>query len=362
MWRTASAVAAFALSVAIAPGHAQRGVPETIAFERVAEPREQAFTILVPKGWQVRGGILRIDPTRQGGPAQSIAAKIDFALQSDPQGTVMIYWPPDMLYFDPRMSPAGQMGLMQPGGNYQGMTIWPLMPAAQFLTDVAFQSLHPQAANPRVEEQRSLPALARAYLQRVQALPIQTTFSYDAATIVVSYSEGGRRFKEQMMTVIENWGQLGAGMWGNKETVVFRAPVDEFDAWLPILSVIQGSVQLNTQWLAGEIRGQAQRGEIMLRTQREINQISQQISEHRQTTNAEIHNDMFLTLTDQEEYVNPYTNEVEMGSNQWQHRWVNDRGDVIYSNREAYDPNTDVQLNASGYRRSAVRPRRGGNR
>ena len=214
MWRTASAVAAFALSVAIAPGHAQRGVPETIAFERVAEPREQAFTILVPKGWQVRGGILRIDPTRQGGPAQSIAAKIDFALQSDPQGTVMIYWPPDMLYFDPRMSPAGQMGLMQPGGNYQGMTIWPLMPAAQFLTDVAFQSLHPQAANPRVEEQRSLPALARAYLQRVQALPIQTTFSYDAATIVVSYSEGGRRFKEQMMTVIENWGQLGAGMWG----------------------------------------------------------------------------------------------------------------------------------------------------
>ena len=66
---------------------------------------------------------------------------------------------------------------------------------------------------------------------------------------------------------------------------------------------------------------------------------------------------MFLTLTDQEEYVNPYTNEIEVGSNQWQHRWVNDRGDVIYSDRESWDPNTDPQMNLSGFRRSGVRQR-----
>ncbi len=331
--------------------------PETVVFERVTEPNEQAFSLLVPKGWEVRGGIVRVDPTRQGGAAQSIAAKVDFAVQSDADGTVMIYWPPDMLYFDARHSPAGQMGLFQPGSNYQGMTVWPILPAIQFLHEVAFRSLHPQASDVRVEEQRNLPALAQRYLQRVQAFPIQTTFSYDAAMTTVSYAERGRRFSEQLMTVVENWGQLGAGMWGNKETVVFRAPTDEFDRWLPIISVIQGSVQLNTQWLAGEIRGQIQRGEIMLRTQREINQINQQINDHQRTTVAEIHNDMFLTLTDQEEFVNPYSNQVEVGSNQWRHRWVNDRGDVIYTDREAYDPNTDVQLNLSGFRRSSVRQR-----
>ncbi|MFC1639631.1 hypothetical protein ACFL3B_02585 [Gemmatimonadota bacterium] len=329
----------------------------TVLFERVAEPREQAFTLLVPKGWQLRGGIVRVDPTRQGGPAQSIAAKIDFAVQSDGDGSVMIYWPPDMLYFDARHTPAGQMGLFQPGSNYQGMTVWPVLPAIQFLQELAFRSLHPQASGVQIEDQRNLLALAQRYLQRVRAFPIQTTFSYDAATTTVSYSEGGRRYREQMITVIENWGQMGAGMWGNKETIVFRAPADEFDRWLPILSIVQRSVQLNTQWLAGELRGQIQRGEIALQTQREINQINQQISDHQQTTTAEIHNDMFLTLTDQEEYVNPYSNEVEVGSNQWQHRWVNDRGDVIYSDREAYDPNTDVQLSVSGFRRSAVRRR-----
>ena len=43
---------------------------------------------------------------------------------------------------------------------------------------------------------------------------------------------------------------------------------------------------------------------------------------------------MYLTLTEQEEYVNPYTNEVEVGTNQWQHRWINESGDVIYTDNE----------------------------
>jgi hypothetical protein len=93
----------------------------TMIFQRVAEPRENAFTLLIPKGWQIEGGILRINPLTQGGAAQSIAAKIDFAVKKDRQGSVMIRWLPDMLYFDARMSPAGQMGLFPPGSNYNGL-------------------------------------------------------------------------------------------------------------------------------------------------------------------------------------------------------------------------------------------------
>ena len=58
-------------------------------------------------------------------------------------------------------------------------------------------------------------------------------------------------------------------------------------------------------------------------------------------------NDMFLNLTNQEEYINPYTKEVETGSNQWRHRWINESGDVIYTNDGFYDPRTDVNLNRS---------------
>ncbi len=332
-------------------------IPQTMVFQRVAEPRERAFSLLVPKGWQVEGGIFRVDPTAQGGPAQSIAAKLDFAVKKDREGTVMIRWLPDVLYYDASMSPAGQMGLLPPGSNYQGMTVCPLMSAQQFLTQVVFPYAHPQASGVEVIEQRSLPKVAQKYQQRVQALMPQATFSYDAALLTVAYQEGGVSYREKVMAVIENWGQLGAGMWGNKETFFLRTPVKEFSQWEPTFSVIQNSVMINQQWIAGEIRGQIERGKIVLRTQQEIQRIEREMVEHRQKTNAEIHNDMFLTLTDQEEYVNPYTNKVEMGSNQWQHRWVSESGDVIYSSDESYDPNRDVNLNRSDFKRTPVRKR-----
>ena len=330
---------------------------QTVIFQRVAEPKERAFTLLIPKGWHVEGGIFRVDPTAQGGPAQSIAAKIDFAAKKDRSGTVMVRWLPDVLYFDARMSPAGQMGLFPPGSNYQGMTVYPLMSALQFLRQIVFPYAHPQAGAVHIVEQRPLPRLAQQYQQRVLALVPQLTFSYDAAFITVTYQEGGISYKEKIMAVIENWGQLGAGMWGNKETFLLRTPDGEYAQWEPIFSIMQNSVILNPQWIAGEIQGQIQRGQIAINTQREVQRIEQQIVEHRQKTNAEIHNDMFLTLTDQEEYVNPYTKQVEIGSNQWQYRWVNESGDVIYSNDQNYDPNHDINLNRSDFKMTPVRPR-----
>lgn len=88
-----------------------------------------------------------------------------------------------------------------------------------------------------------------------------------------------------------------------------------------------------------------------------MQRIGQEITEHRQKTNADIHNDMFLTLTSQEEYVNPFTNEIETGSNQWRYRWVNAGGEVIYTDDESYDPRTDIRLNRSDYKRTPVRER-----
>ncbi len=328
-----------------------------IVFHRVSETREHAFSLLIPQGWQTEGGIFRVNPLTQGGPAQSIAAKLDFAVKKDRAGRVMIHWLPDMLYFDARRSPAGQMGLFPPGSNYQGMTVYPLMPAEQYLVQIVFPYTHPNATNVKVLERRSLQDIAQKYQQRVRAAMPFLTFSYDAATMTVLYSEAGTQFKEKWMAVIENWGQMGAGMWGNKETFFLRAPVTQFKTFEPIFSVIQGSVKVNRRWLAGEIQGQMQRNQTLINTQQAMQRIEQQIVEHRQKTNAEIHNDVFLTLTHQEEYVNPYTKEVEMGSNQWRHRWINEGGEVIYTDDEYYDPNTDIHLQRHDYKRTPIRKR-----
>jgi len=344
---------------AVQKAGSKKGSAQVTRFTRVREPRENAFTVLIPAGWQTEGGIFRVDPTAAGGPSQSIAAKCDFAVKSDGAGSVMVRWLPDVLFYDPSYSPAGQMGMFPPGSNYQGMTVYRVMPAPQFIRDIAFPYAHPQASGLQVKEAKSLPELAQKYRQYASAIVPGSTFSYDAALVTMTYQEGGKTYEEKMVTVVENWGQLGAGMWGNKETYYIRAPKGELGKWAPHLSTIQNSVVLNSQWIAGEIRGQAQRGEIALNTQREVERIGREITEHRQKTNAEINNDMFLTLTGQEEYVNPYTKEVETGSNQWKYRWVNESGEVLYTDTEEYDPNVDVDLNRSDYKRTPVRKRFG---
>ena len=327
----------------------------TLVLSRVAEPRERAFTLLIPKGWGVEGGIFRINAITQG-PANAIAAKLDLAIKSDRRGTQMIRCLPEMIYCDARGMPAAQMGLIRPGSNYKGMTVYPLMSALQFLQQVAFRHAHPQAQGVRIVEQRALPKLAAAVQQRVQAL-MPIGLAYDAGLLTVAYQEGGVAYRERLFTMIENWGQAGAGMWVNKETVLLRAPADQFGQIERVFSVVRKSVVMNPQWVIGELRGQITRGQIMIKTEQEIQRIGREICEHRRKTNAEINNDMFLTLTDQEEYVNPYTRQVDVGSNQWKRRWVNESGDVIYTDDGSYDPNTDVNLNRSDYKRTPVRPR-----
>jgi hypothetical protein len=331
---------------------------KTIILNRVTEPNEQAFSILIPKGWKTEGGIIRINPTAQGGAAQSIGAKLDFIVKRDDEGSVALHWLPEILYYDPRRSPAGQMGLFPIGSNYNGMPVYPVMSAVDFLTQGVFPLIHQNASNVQLIEKRQLPDLIESYKKRLATFAMPVDFSYDAAVVTVTYQENGKEYKEKLITVIEDMGQIGTGMWGNKETFLFRAPINEFDGLESIASIIQDSVKINPQWMIGELRGQIQRGEMALQTQQYINEINKQIVEHRQNTYAQIRNDMYLNLTSQEEYVNPYTNEVELGSNEWKNRWTNGSGDVVYSDDPNYNPNRDDSLKRTDYKISQVKPRK----
>jgi len=328
-----------------------------VYFRRVAEPREKAFTILVPAGWRTEGGIVRVNPMAANGPANAIAAKVDFAVKRDAAGSVMLRALPEMMYADLRRTPVGGTGMFPVGSQYNGMTVYPVTDAATFLAQVAFKYAHPRATAARVADRRRNSRLAQAYAQRLRASGVPFQFRYDAAVITVNYQEGGAAYTEKLFTVIEDMGQAGGGIWSNKDTVLVRAPAGEFEKWAPILSIVQSSVQMNPQWVAGEIRGQMQRNKIALDVQRDIQRIDREIVAHRQRTDAEINNDMFLTLTGQEEYINPHTNQVEMGSNQWKNRWVTPSGDVVYSDDSSYDPNHDPNLNRTDFKRTPVRPR-----
>jgi hypothetical protein len=348
-------------------------MPETsaqIVFQRQSEPNESAFSVLVPLGWQIVGGITRANLMQEQISAQNMEPRLDFAVLQDAAGSTMVRWGPTVKYCDMRYNPVGQMGMFPPGSNYMGMIVCPLMPAAQFLGNVAFPWAHPRATQVQLLETQPLPEKMTTAQQRAAAggLP----FSYDAAAITYTYQEGGVAYKEKSLALIENLGQIAAGIWSNRETAYLRAPQAEFERWLPLLGTIYRSFRINPAWMQQEEQRQGYLGQMLLQrqhaeqyraqkaleTQRYIQNVNQQIVEHRQRTNAEIRNDQYLFLTGQEEYVNPYTHEIDTSSNEWNYRWVTPAGQEFYSDNESDNPNdANGVLNRQDWKRTPVRKR-----
>ncbi|MCK7468537.1 MAG: hypothetical protein MZU91_10850 [Desulfosudis oleivorans] len=87
-----------------------------VFMSRAAEPREKAFTFLLPRGWTVEGGIFRLDASRAGGPGNAMEAKVDIAFKREPAGLVML---PEAAEGQLRRRPHGQ-GYLGPGRQLPG--------------------------------------------------------------------------------------------------------------------------------------------------------------------------------------------------------------------------------------------------
>jgi hypothetical protein len=327
-----------------------KSTAKRIFFQRYVDRTEGAFLLLIPKGWSTVGGIVRVNPlTAVGGVAQAIEAKIDFTVQADPTGQVMVRYLPKINYAEP--SPYNAML----GGNWNGMPIVACPSAQQFLKTMLLPSLRPRASEVKVIDYTPRPDVVAA----VRAMPVAQAilgqggqYNVDAGMLTVTYREGGIIFKEFLFSAIERFGYMGANLWSNTFSVAARAPEAEASRYSPIAKVIINSFVLNPTWLAAEQKGQQARAQIVTDTMKDLARIDREIAENRAKTMADINEQQYLTLTDQEKYINPHTGQVEFGSNQWKNRWENAGGEVIYADDSNWDPNLDPELKLSGFKRS----------
>ncbi|KAF0198916.1 MAG: hypothetical protein FD166_907 [Bacteroidetes bacterium] len=327
-------------------------------FHRSSEPNENAFTFLLPLGWTISGGITRVDPNVSGGSGNAIEAKLYMKLSS-PDNRAGMGWLPDTRFFDMRRYPGQNLAapLFPDGSNYNGMMVLRMMAPADFIREIAVPFAHPHAQNLQITGVQQLQKLSDEYRQMSLLMLGGYHFEYQTAIATMEYSENGVQYLEKMVCAIEDWGQAGAGLWSNKETWYVRAEKPLFEPMAPVFATIGHSVKLNPEWMAREIRSQQVNSNIALQTQRDIERIDREITGHRARTNSEINNEMYLNLTGQEDYTNPFTGETERGTNEWNYRWENEQGDVIYHNSNNYNPNDDADIRVKGFKRSEVRKR-----
>jgi hypothetical protein len=328
-----------------------------LSFERKYEPKEQAFSILIPKGWKVEGGIYRVNPLQTGGPLNSMEAKCDMTLKSDVKGIVSFRILPDIVY-----AHAGVGGGFFPiGSYYQGAEVRPIVDPVTYLQNI-FPTVHPNATSMKTLKIKRLPGekqsidLGLTYTNKMLSqIGLQAmTFTSDAAGAIFEYTEGGTYYREIIITGIIN--MPAALTWKNTRTLSFRAPVAQFEQWSPVMDIIRFSIRFNPAWILKESEGQRERADIVKKVHDEIRRIDQEIVRKTAINREEIMNDNFLVLTEQEEYVNPHTGEVELDTDAYKYRWVTDGGDVYYTNNEDENPNTFLQR--TDYKLTPVRKRR----
>lgn len=337
--------------------------PVTVVLRRQWEPKQKAFTVLVPVDWQIDGGLFSVDPTRAGGVLNSIETKCDFTVKRDSAGTVMARWAPTYNFVDFSRNPEFMnLATMFPvGAAYNGALVKPMPTVEQYLSE-GFKLIRPQAADVRISQRSELPELAQILSEMskgVNASLIQVgkaPMTFTAGVVVFDYEEGRRSYREAAATALCDF-RAAAGIWSNQFTFHMRAPADEADDWKPVLDIIRQSLKIDPQWLAAYIKAVGQRGEEAAEVFRTLARIDQEILERHSKTRSATQHENYLLLTGQEEYVNPYTKEVERDTSDYRQRWTNQSGDRIYSNIETFDPNKDPDLNRLEWKLTPVRPR-----
>ncbi len=317
-------------------------------FKRVDEPREKALSFLIPQGWQVEGGAIRIMDPAIAGASNMVECKFDLAVKKDNLGSVMIRWLPEMLCIDQSMAWGNPEGAV-----FNNTLVRRKRSPDVFMMEVAVPYAHPNATGVKMVSYKNLPGLISRYLTAMD--PTVRTFmnmSYQAGLAEYTYSENGITFRERMVCVIEDYGTQGGGLWKNRETMLIRAPDGKLNDWEPVLNVIQSSGKWSVNWVVGEINGQRKRAGQIAVTQQEIQKIDNEISRNRTNVYSEINKEMYLTLTEQNKYRNPFTGETEIDTDNWKNRWIDNSGNIIFSDDPAYNPNLDPNLNVSGYKLS----------
>jgi predicted small secreted protein len=305
------------------------------------------FKILIPQGWQFKGGINWI-------PRSLKVAEVQFRL-SAPDGSAGFDYYPD--YLNVYSYDQSLLGYYS-----QHMQVMQPMNAADYLQQVVVPSMRGQMQNLRILQVKPMPQIAeqlnQALYQQIQRDPVYAqlamgvNISYDVSRIDISYSYNGRTYFETFLAKViysQAQNQL-LTMWGPEQLTSFWCDYNDRTRMINKNIIIASSMQINPKFtnLLNQItlmvtRNQQQQiknigalSDYISRTNNEISDIIQSVIKYRDEVFDKAHANWteyirgITTMKDGD-----VTLEVPIG---YDHVWR--KGDqVMVSNDANYNPN-----------------------
>ncbi|MFW6160715.1 MAG: hypothetical protein ACOC57_06200 [Acidobacteriota bacterium] len=311
-----------------------------IRYHTWQDPRENAFTMDVPQGWEVQGGTFR-------------RASVDLVhvLQAaSPDGRIRIQFNDGNLpVFAVPNSTLAYAGFVEGSWYSPGygvnMLVKRYLPGQYFLLEYLNQNYRPSLASFSVVSQKERPDVVSNFNR------IYSQFAYYGISFTLHGGEAAFRFEQQQQSYV-GYGlaltQLvqtqGMGNWSVALLIIYTCPEGEEDTVREIAGHMFKSVKLDPQWVASQQQLTANVSQIVTQTNQEISRIIDESYWNRQAVLDETSrrfSNYILGVTD---VVDPVTGEkwkVEAGHNYY---WRKDYTNQIAGTETADRPDIDFLL------------------
>jgi len=311
-----------------------------LQFGRWIDPTENAFSVEVPADWRVSGGIRRLSPTR----------RVDEIVAQSPDGQVTVRSGDVNVptqYVEPNQT---LMNL----GNREGQMISGGFLMTRFMPGVVFATNYVQlTAGRSCGNLQLLRRIDRAdYIRNLAAQGILLQGNqYTAGEVIYSCQYNGQSYIGYVFAETSLNPNPGVGnVWSLQRLYGFTAPANRATQADAVLQRMQSTFNINPQWWAAEVGGDARIAENFRRYREFSANLQQQTQAERWASwdrTAEQRGDLLQNVT---RVVDPQTGQpykVQGGSNYY---WIDTTNDVIAGTNISSKPTWDFRELIQTYR------------
>ncbi len=309
-----------------------------LSYVRWSDPRENAFSLEVPRQWQVTGGLFRFASvdTRSAVEAASPDGQIRISL-----GDAQV---PPFTEPTPMLEMTGfrEGSWYSPGYGVQ-MMVRRYVPGTGFAAEQVRNRIARGCSALAPTETRDRADLVEA-INKVYAQYGQLGFvmRLSAGEMAFTCQSGGRPMRGYYFAATQLTRGQGTGLWTVPHMGGFISAAEKAGEAQAVLEHMVQSVELNPQWVAMQSHLTAETSRIVSRTGQEISRLIDDTYWRRQGVMDELDRRRSNVILGVEDVVDPVTGrqfKVESGSNYY---WIDHRGNVAGTDTDTR-PNLDFR-------------------
>ncbi len=296
-----------------------------------------ALTFLLPQGWQFQGQIVWLHEF-------SVLANLRLRLWDNHTSTTVEWLPTQHFSYTDQLP-----GLLQPGANWMGgIVAAPVTDPLEFVEGFWTQQALPHLRKQRPTAREDFPVIAR------QAIANSPGWQAKAVRLRYGFERQGAPWEQDVyFTLAYAPVSGGVSMWNVQGAYTCLAPKGGLDARTSLLKAVVANASFTPEWLATySVVKQLQRqglqqqmadtaafGRKLQDYTAHIRQLGQQIHEERMKSFDRIAETQREYLAGVETYNDPYQGRAVYMPAGYKEYWVNQKGEMVLSERADYNPN-----------------------